>query len=304
VSRAATDGGLRYIRWKATRIFLIGTTIACLLILAVFLVLAGLAIAEGNGERCVRGCIGAIVTATAVWAFGRAARFAGHRTTDMLIARCADTIDLDACDAAGHLQRGFAHARRREYTRAIAYYDAAIQLDPVYQPNAYVGRVNAYTALGQLDRMIAEYTEVIEQDPTNALAWCARATAYNALGQWHLAIADATEAIRLAPALYLGYDARGYGYWQRGNFNWLIKLIGIAWMLGKLAFLDRDHFSWRTPTGTRADHVQAIADFTEALRLNPGAWDCYAGRARAYRALGEHAKAAADETALHGAPAR
>jgi Tfp pilus assembly protein PilF len=59
--------------------------------------------------------------------------------------------------------------------------------------------------------------------------------------------------------------------------------------------LRRDHFSWRTPTGSKADFYQALDDFSEALRLNPTALDCYFGRAQVYRSLGDHAKAAADE---------
>lgn len=275
----------------------------CLLVLANLLVLAGLLIAEGKGDRFVRASIGAIVTATIVWLLGEAARRAKHRMTDLAIARRSAAIGLDPCDVADHWQRGLAHAQCREYASAIAHYDAAIDQDPS-EPNVHVGRVNAYASLGQLDRVIAEYTRIIDQDPTDALPRAVRATAYNALGRWDLAIADATEAIRLDPALYLSYDARGYGYLHCGNCHGLLKLIGIVWMLGTLAFLRRDCFDWRTPTGRRADHEQAIADFTVALRLNPAALDCYAGRAMAYRALGEHAKAAADESAAGVAAAR
>jgi Tfp pilus assembly protein PilF len=66
-------------------------------------------------------------------------------------------------------------------------------------------------------------------------------------------------------------------------------------MLATFGFLRRDHFNWRTPTGSKADFHQALDDFNEALRLNPMALDCYLGRAQVYRALGERAKAEADE---------
>jgi hypothetical protein len=108
--------------------------------------------------------------------------------------------------------------------------------------------------------------------------------------------------IRLAPQRFLGHDARGYGYLQRGNFNVIVKLLGIAWMLATLGILRRDRFDWRTPTGTMADFEQAVRDFTEAIRLNPQAWDCYQGRAQAYRALGEPAKAADDEAVAATGP--
>jgi tetratricopeptide (TPR) repeat protein len=296
-SFASTPVPPRGLWWKTARIALIAAVIVGLLVVAVFVILAALAVAEGVGDLFVRAAVGAIVSGTIVWLLGRAARHAGHRATDLAVARYAAAIRLDPHDAVGHLQRGHAHFLRREYAPAIAHYDATIRLDPLTQPTAYVGRVNAYAALRQVDRVIADYSTVLERDPTDALAYSARATAYNSQGRHDLALPDATEAIRLAPAQYLGYDARGYAHWQRSHFTWPIKLIATVWMLATLAFLRRDHFDWRTPTGTRANLEQAVADFTEALRLNPAAADCYAGRAMAYRALGEHAKAAADAAA-------
>jgi tetratricopeptide (TPR) repeat protein len=290
----------RGLGWKAARIALVAAVLVGLLVVAVFIILAGLALADGLGDLFVRAAVGAIVSGTIVWLLGQAARHAGHRATDLAIARYAAAIRLDPHDAVGHLQRGHAHFLRREYAPAIAHYNATIRLDPLTQPTAYVGRVNAYGALRQLDRVIADYSAIIERDPTDALAFSARATAYNGQGRHDLALPDATEAIRLAPAQYLGYDARGYAHLQRSYFTWPIKLIATLWMLATLAFLRRDHFDWRTPTGTRANLEQAVADFTEALRLNPAAWDCHAGRAMAYRALGEHAKAAADAAARDG----
>jgi tetratricopeptide (TPR) repeat protein len=45
----------------------------------------------------------------------------------------------------------------------------------------------------------------------------------------------------------------------------------------------------------KSDHDQAIADFTEAIRLHPNNAKFYAFRAKAYRALGEEVKAASDD---------
>ena len=45
----------------------------------------------------------------------------------------------------------------------------------------------------------------------------------------------------------------------------------------------------------KGDHDQAIADCTEAIRLNQTQPVYYVRRARAYRALGDEAKAASDE---------
>ena len=293
---------MQLVFWRMARIGLVAACLVGLLVLAVFLVLAGLMIAEGRGELFVRASVGVVVSATMVWLIGHAARQAGYRATDLRIARWATAIRDDPHDVAGHMERAIAHARRREFAKAIAHYDAAIDTDPD-TPNAHVGRVNAYTALGQLDRVIAQYTHVIDADPTDALAHAVRATAYNALGRWDRAIADATRAIRLDPGLYLGYDARGYACWRHANRNWLLRALTIAWEMATVPVWRSDRSNRRTPMGSRAANEQAVADFTEALRLNPAARDCYAARAMAYRALGEHAKAAVDE-AIRAAPVR
>jgi tetratricopeptide (TPR) repeat protein len=206
----------------------------------------------------------------------KAIRKAEHRAA---IAEITRKIGADPNDAVAYFDRGLLYLKlameyswpqmlRRAAAKAIPDFDQAIRLAPNY-PAAYVSRVNTFAMMGQLMEVIAEYTDVIQRDPNQALAICARATAWNGLYQPDRSIPDATEAIRLAPDLYLGYDARGYGYWHRGN-----------------------------RTRARADYEQAIADFTEAIRLHPGALDCYHGRAQVYRALGDQGKAALDFAAV------
>jgi tetratricopeptide (TPR) repeat protein len=286
--------------WKLTQVVLTIGVVGGLLVGAVFLVLAIIAVGERDSSLFFQAFLGGFVSMVFVWLLGKGVRAVKRRGTDLAIAEHTAVIRLEPLDSIGHCNCGFACAGRGEYARAIAHYDEAIRLDPE-EAYAHVGRVNAYGALGQFDRVIAEYTEAIRLQPSNALAYCARATARNGAGRFDLAIADASEAIKLDPHLYLGYDARGYGLWHRGNFNWLLKALAIAWMLASLGFLRRDHFDWRTPTGSKADHQQAIADFTEAIRLEPTAWDAYSGRALVYRRLGEQARAAADEAMVREA---
>jgi tetratricopeptide (TPR) repeat protein len=267
---------------------------------AVLFVLAALLFAEGKTVEFFQALLGGVVALVCARLLGKGVTRCKRRANALAIAAAAAAIGLDPPVARAQCNQGFLCAQHRDYPRAIAHYDAAIELDPTLA-DAHVGRVNAYLAMWQHQQVIAEYTEAIQDDPNHALTYCARATAYNGIGRWDLSIPDATEAIRLAPGLYLGYDARAYGYMQRGSFNWILKLLAIAWMVVTFGFLRRDRFDWRTPVGSRADLERACADFTEALRLNPAAWDCHHGRARVYRALGKHAEAAADEARVRDA---
>lgn len=280
--------------WKTCQLVLTLGVLGIMLASAVLLVLAMLVIAEGKTIQFLQALTGGIAGLACARLLGKAVTRCRQRVIDSDIDAAAAAIRFDPPVAIAQFNRGLACAQKRDHAGAIAHYDAALELDPTLA-DAHVGRVNAYLALWRPQQVIADYTGAIERDPNNALAYCARATAYNGTGRWDLSIPDATEAIRLAPGVYLGYDARGYGYLQRGSFTWIVKLVPIAWMLATLGFLRRDRFDWRTPVGSRADLEQAGSDFTEALRLNPSALDCYVGRAKAYQALGKHAEAAADQ---------
>jgi tetratricopeptide (TPR) repeat protein len=284
----------RFFRNIAQIVLIMGVVVG-VLAGAVFFVFAVVVIAEGKFTQFSIAVGGGMASWFVAWLLGKGVTRIKRRICDRDVAEHAEAIRLDPLDAMGHNNLGVLCHQKGEYAKAIAHFDAAIQFDPSF-PNAYVGRVNAFGALGQWDRVIAEYTEVIQRDPKQALAYCARATAYNGVGRWDRSIPDSAAAIQLAGDLYLGYDARGFGYLQRGGFNGGIKFIAIVWMILTLAFLRRDHFDWRTPTGSRADFENAIADFTAALQLNPQAWDCHFGRAQAYRALGHREKAAADDS--------
>jgi tetratricopeptide (TPR) repeat protein len=279
---------------KLANIGLNTAALGALLAAAVSFVYAAQLIAEGKLVPFLVALASGLASLLLAWLLRRGAVIVRRRTIEAQVARCAEAVGREPSICQALCTQGIVHGQRRDFARAIAYFDAAIDVDPTH-PNAYVGRVNAYGAVGQFDRVIADYSAAIARDPNDALAYCARATAYNGIGRFDRSVPDATEAIRLAPDLYLGHDARGYGLLQRGGFNWAIKLIGIMWMGATLGFLRRDSFDWRTPAGSRADYAQAVADFTEALRLMPTACDCLAGRAQANRALGETAKAEQDE---------
>jgi tetratricopeptide (TPR) repeat protein len=198
---------------------------------------------------------------------------------DGALAAYTEAIRLDPRSTAAYLGRGVARGRKGQSAQAIADATEVLRIDPRNAP-AYRNRGRDHAAAGAWSKAVADFTEAIRLEPDNAQVYCDRATVLNRLGRHAQAIADATEAIQLDPALALGHNARGYGHLGRGR-----QRVFTFWQRGNAA-------------ARRADFEQAVADFTEAIRLAPASWDCFVGRAAAYRALGDLASAARDEAAL------
>ncbi|MDD2923302.1 MAG: tetratricopeptide repeat protein, partial [Anaerolineales bacterium] len=75
----------------------------------------------------------------------------------------------------------------------------------------------AYIELGEYDKAIADYTEVIRIDPKAAYAYSQRAVAYRDLGEYDKSVANYTEAIRLDPEYAYAYSGRGFAYYKLGE---------------------------------------------------------------------------------------
>jgi tetratricopeptide (TPR) repeat protein len=201
---------------------------------------------------------------------------------DRAVTEFTEAIRCNPESPLGYLGRGVALAKLGKPKQAVADATEAIRLNPNLA-SAYRNRGRDRVALGDFKRAIADFTEAIRLEPENADAYCDRATIYNRLSKYALAMTDAATAIRLAPQQYLGHDARGWAYFGQAN-----QRIFTFWRSGNAAL-------------RASEYRQAVADFTEALRLNPGALDCHHGRALAYRKLGDAVNAARDEEHLrHG----
>jgi tetratricopeptide (TPR) repeat protein len=160
-------------------------------------------------------------------------------------------------DARAYFDRAKESSDRGEYVRAIADYDAALELRPG-EPLIYFGRGNAYAALRRYAPAIADFTEAIRLDPENAAYFINRGNAYSRSGDFQRAVADYGRAIRLD-----SNDSRAYS--NRAN-----------------AYAEME------------EHDKAAADFTEVVRLRPDWAEAYFGRGNARLALGRNEDALRD----------
>ena len=146
---------------------------------------------------------------------------------------------------------------------------------------------------GEHDKAIADYTEAIRLDPKYAEAYYNRGSGlqlqgrdrqgHRRLHRGHPARPEGCRGV-LQPGQCLlrkGRTRQGHRRLHRGHPArpevWPRRTTTGAW-----------------PTATRASYDKAIADFTEAIRLDPKDADAYCNRARAYYSKGEYDKAIAD----------
>jgi tetratricopeptide (TPR) repeat protein len=174
-----------------------------------------------------------------------------------IIADYSKAIELAPDSAEYYYHRGLIYSGyERDYARAIADYSSMIALRPSHAA-AYLARANAYRNLGDVQRQIADLTEIVRINH-NADAYINRGMAHLSLKDHDSAFADLTEAQRLAP-----YHPS--------------PLSGLAVI-----------------HAARGDYAQALVLYDQAVKQAPHLPWVYGGRARIYLRMGEHQKALAD----------
>jgi tetratricopeptide (TPR) repeat protein len=159
--------------------------------------------------------------------------------------------------AAAYVMRGEAYVALRELQKAMADFNKAIELDPDYSA-AYFRRAATYQLDGKLDKAFADWDKAIGLDPGYSNAYRRRGTALLKQGKHAEALADLDKAIELRPIYPEAYVNRGLTYYEAAQ-------------------LDR-----------------AIADFGKAIEINPRYALAYGNRARTYEKKGDFKRAIAD----------
>ena len=187
------------------------------------------------------------------------------------IVGCQDKVK-DQCD------RGFHATIDHHFDLAISSYTEAVRLDPNCV-EAYHGRGLAYTWKNENDKAIADYTEALRLDPKNSGILYDRACTYEYEEDHDNAIADCNEAIRVGMRLADSDEAIRLGMKKEVLLG--MRLAGVYCIRG-LAY------------ERMGDHEKAVADCTEAIRLNPKCGQAYYSRGLAYKGLHEDDKAEQD----------
>jgi len=120
------------------------------------------------------------------------------------------------------IEQGRERLYRGEHERAIEEFSQAIQLNPT-DALAYHERGYTYSQLGKYDRAISDFTQAIQLDPFDASAYNYRGQVYSRLKEYEKAIRDFTQAIVESPAdsydHLLGLHERAKSYFDSQNYS-------------------------------------------------------------------------------------
>ena len=193
-----------------------------------------------------------------------------------------------------YVQRAERYKQLREYDRALADYDMAIEIDPD-NVNALLHRGWYFRDLGKLQDALRDYNNAIEFDDGRHAAklYEQRAKVWNRLGEHLKAIDDAEHSLEIAPTSHWTHRRLVNAYIALKQYdkalaacNKAVELApnsaGAYFLRGEL-YLDRFQ-----------EYEKALADFDKSLQLDPTQGHRYKRRALTHFKLGQYDSALAD----------
>ena len=150
-----------------------------------------------------------------------------------------------------------------------------------------------YEHAGDKEAAIGDYSEVIKLDPSSAVAYFNRGNVYDQMGEHDRAIADYTEAIKLDPTDPDVVQQPRPGLRHQGRARpGDRRLFAVDPPRAATIRAPSTIAAWPMPT--RASTQRAIADFDEAIKLDPRDAEAYVSRGAVNEELGNEAAATAD----------
>ncbi|MGV0108007.1 hypothetical protein NSTCB13_06917 [Nostoc sp. DSM 114160] len=159
------------------------------------------------------------------------------------------------------------------------------------QQTLYQEGVNKYES-GNYEGAVADFNQVIELDPQNALAYNRRGDAYYRLGDYEQAQTDSSQAILLNPQDANAYFDRGFAFSALGKYK-----EAIADYTQAIKLNSKDAYAYYGRGLARAqlkDNKDAIEDFSKAIALKPQYTEAYLQRGILHRRLKQRIEAIQD----------
>jgi tetratricopeptide (TPR) repeat protein len=223
---------------------------------------------------------------------------------DLALAEFNEAIKLDANNPEGYYHRGRTFTSQGKYDEAVVEFNFAINKDPNYE-EAYVSRGVAWAQKGQINQAITDFSKAIELNPEYAPAYTNRAIA-NMDRDRDAAVADFSKAIELEPDNPEGYFNRGQAYIILANADSALADFETFVLLAPddpEAYYNRAQalvmqaavFESQGQTAEMSQAFErAVADYTQAITLNPDFVRSYLLRGIVLSELGRTQEAISD----------
>ncbi|HEY1632759.1 MAG TPA: tetratricopeptide repeat protein [Rhizomicrobium sp.] len=208
---------------------------------------------------------------------------------------------IDAPDLAqtfrvpAYIDRGDAHAARREWKEAIADYSSALAIKPG-SLEGLMHRAAIYEAERKYGDAIGDYAQVVSLRPSMAMGYEGRASTYDDANNLDAAIADYSAAIAIDPRNAADYTLRGSAYRRQGNFQKAIADQNRAIDIDSKS--PQIYFERAQTYQDEGEYHHAIADNMNGLRMRPADTDGRLQLGLSLWAYGRFADAAAAFTQL------
>lgn len=182
---------------------------------------------------------------------------------------------------------------KRMYASVLADYSAILDADPTNLP-ALMNRASAHVRRGDHEKALEDFSRALEMKPNDANIYRRRALCHSRLNRTDAAIADYTEALRLDPRNVEALASRGLAWSLKDEY-----LRAIADYSEALKIHPRDELLLYNRGNAHfllGDLAQALADYSAVIRLNPQHLWALSNRGKTHGLRGDHAKAIVDYT--------
>ncbi|REJ97334.1 MAG: tetratricopeptide repeat protein [Planctomycetota bacterium] len=150
---------------------------------------------------------------------------------------------------------------------------------------------------------ITLFTHTLAHTERNYTAYSNRGLAYQTAGKYRLALEDYNQALAIKPRLWRVYANRGLAYRRLERLDESVRDFTAAILAlteqGDAKTLSQLYESRGQSQHLRQQYQEALADFDEAIRLNPNDAGAYAHRGAVWLSLSQFDKAILDYQAAH-----
>ena len=164
--------------------------------------------------------------------------------------------------------------------------------DKVFLSNLKLREGNKYRDAGDHKKAAELFSEAIELNPDNVMAWHSRGWAYADQKQYKQALADFGKALAIDPKSELSYLGRGWVHEQLKEYDKAVAEYDKA-----IEINPKYSTAWNNRGAAKSwlgKMVEAVADYSKAIELKPNYIKAYENRSKAHGSLGDYEKSFAD----------